>query len=108
MFEYDKHYRECAQNNQPFIKARTNPVNGLYNVQIDLITCNYNMSETGKEHIKKMFESEIEFVTSSNSSQSIPCEFSIGDELSWIDSVSPAHLNSFCEDLYNLSQQHTK
>ena len=36
MFEYDKYYRECRQQNKPFIKAKINPVHGNYFVQIDL------------------------------------------------------------------------
>ncbi len=41
MFEYDKHYRERAQNNHPFIKIRINQANGNYNIQIDLMLYNY-------------------------------------------------------------------
>ena len=45
MFEYDKHYRECQQQNKPFIKSKINPVHGNYTVTIDLMTCNYVFSE---------------------------------------------------------------
>ena len=44
MFEYDKYYRECKQLNKPFIKARINSRNKNYYVQIDLMTCNYELS----------------------------------------------------------------
>ncbi len=44
MFEYDKHYRKCKQLNKPFIKARINPKTRNYYVQIDLMTCNYELS----------------------------------------------------------------
>ena len=106
MFEYDKHYRECTQNNQPFIKARTNPSSGLCHVQIDLMSCDHHLSQTGKEHLKKTFEKEIEFVKSKQLNKSQSCDFSIDKELSWIDGVSPIHLNSFCEKLYDLSQKY--
>ena len=36
MFEYDKHYRECQQQNKPFIKSKINPSHGNYTVNIDL------------------------------------------------------------------------
>ena len=106
MFEYDKHYRECTQNNQPFIKARTNPSHGLYYVQIDLMPCDHLLSQSGKESLKKLFEEEIEFVKSSRLTQSQFCDFSIDEQLSWIDGVSSIHLNSFCERLYDLSQKY--
>ena len=41
MFEYDKHYRECQQQNKPFIKSKINPVHGNYSITIDLMTCDY-------------------------------------------------------------------
>lgn len=62
MFEYDKYYRECQQLNKPFIKARINPAHGSYYVQIDLMTCNYELSNQEQEEIKKLVQNEIEFV----------------------------------------------
>ena len=59
MFEFDKHYRECQQQNKPFIKAKINPVHQNYFVQIDLMTCNYNFSENDQKQVQKMIDDEI-------------------------------------------------
>ena len=64
MFEYDKHYRECQQQNKPFIKAKINPSHGNYYVQIDLITCNYELSNQEQDEIKKLAKNEINPVDS--------------------------------------------
>ena len=106
MFEYDKHYRECQQNNQPFIKARINPSNGNYYVQIDLMTCNYNLTPDGKKQVKQLFESEIAFLESNSYSKSSFKDYNIDKELSWIDGVLPVRLTPFCEKLYDLSQNY--
>ena len=45
MFEYDKHYRECQQQNKPFIKSKINPTHGNYTINVDLMTCNYVFSK---------------------------------------------------------------
>ncbi len=62
MFEYDKYYRKCAQINLPFIKARINQANRNYNVQIDLMPCNYIFSEEGIKYLKIFFENEIKYI----------------------------------------------
>ena len=64
MFEYDKHYRECQQSNKPFIKSRINPSHGNFFVQIDLMTCNYNLSELDQKEIQQLIHDEIKFVKS--------------------------------------------
>ena len=104
MFEYDRHYKECQQNNQPFIKARINPSNGNYYVQIDLMTCNYNFTLDGKNHVKQLFESEITFLKSGSYPKSSFNGYNIDKELSWFDGVMANRLISFCEKLYDLSQ----
>ena len=43
MFEYEKHYMQCKQLNKPFIKAKMNPRHENYYVQIDLMTCDYEL-----------------------------------------------------------------
>ena len=106
MFEYDKHYRECQQNNQPFIKARINPSNGNYYVQIDLMTCNYNLTVDGKNQVKQLFESEIAYLESNSYAKSSFKDYNVDKELSWIDGVLPSRLAPFCEKLYNLSQNY--
>ncbi|HET9009059.1 MAG TPA: hypothetical protein VFN17_02950 [Nitrosarchaeum sp.] len=106
MFEYDRYYRECQQNNRPFIKARINPSNGNYYVQIDLMTCHYNLTLDGQNQIKQLFENEISFIESQSLPKSSFKGYNIDKELSWFDGVLPTRLVSFCEKLYDLSQNH--
>jgi len=104
MFEYDKHYRECKQLNKPFIKAKINPRNRNYYVQIDLMTCNYVLSNQEQEEIKKLAQTEIEFVKL-NSKLDFQ-GFSIDKELAWFDGISHKHVDEFCENLYDLTQKY--
>ena len=53
MFEYDKHYRECKQQNKPFIKSKINPIHGNYSINVDLMTCNYVFSKSEQMEISK-------------------------------------------------------
>ena len=106
MFEYDRHYRECQQNNQPFIKARINPSNGNYYVQIDLMPCNYDLSLESKNQIKQLFENEIDFIKSTSKSKSSFNGYNIDKELSWFDGVIPSRMESFCDKLYEISQSY--
>jgi len=102
MFEYDKHYRMCQQQNMPFIKAKTNPVHGNYYVQIDLMTCDYDLTIQEQDEIKKLIQKEIKYVQSN-----LKFEFngfSITNELAWFDGVSSEHVDSFCNNLYDLTQ----
>jgi len=100
MFEYDKHYRECKQLNKPFIKARINPRNKNYYVQIDLMTCNYVLSNQEQEEIKKLVQTEIEFVKSNFQ------DYNIDKELAWFDGISAEHVDEFCTRLYDLTQKY--
>jgi len=94
MFEYDKHYRECKQLNKPFIKARINPRNRNYYVQIDFMTCNYELSNQEQEEIKKLVQNEIEFVSLSSKSDFLG--FNIDKELAWFDGISHENVDEFC------------
>ena len=104
MFEYDKHYRECKQLNKPFIKARINPRNRNYYVQIDFMTCNYELSNQEQEEIKKLVQNEIEFVNSSSKSDFLG--FNIDKELAWFDGISHENVDEFCKNLYDLTQNY--
>ena len=104
MFEYDKHYRECKQLNKPFIKARTNPRNGNYFVQIDLMTCNYTLSNQEQEEITKLIQLEIKFVKSHSKSNFQ--SFNIDKEFAWFDGISHEHIDKFCKNLYDLTQKY--
>ena len=100
MFEFDKHYRECKQLNKPFIKAKINPRNKNYYVQIDLVTCNYKLSNNEQEEIKKLVQNEIEFVKSNFQ------DYIIDKELAWFDGISHEHVDEFCKSLYDLTQKY--
>ncbi|MGY5152329.1 MAG: hypothetical protein ACW9XA_08680 [Candidatus Nitrosopumilus sp. bin_6a] len=103
MFEYDKYYRECQQENKPFIKAKINPLHKNYFVQIDLMTCNYELSASEQNSIKKLTQCEIDYVKS-NSKYDFQ-GFSIDKELAWFDGVSSEHIDDFCNSLYDLTQK---
>jgi hypothetical protein len=102
MFEYDRHYRQCQQSNQPFIKARINPSNGNYYVQIDLMTCNYDLTLSMQSQVKQLFENEISFLESYPKSSFKG--YNVNKELSWFDGVIPSRLVFFCEKLHDLSK----
>lgn len=104
MFEYDRHYRECQQSNQPFIKARINPINGNYYVQIDMMPCDYEFTIDGEKQIKKLFDDEVSFLKSYPKTSFKGSN--INKELSWFDGVLPDRLVSFCEKLYEISQNY--
>ena len=100
MFEYDKYYHECQQQNKPFIKAKTNPVHKNYFVQVDLMTCNYELSEGKQEQIRQLIVGEMEYVKSK-------CDydfggFSVTSELSWFDGISSERIDGFCSDVYDI------
>ena len=103
MFEYDKYYRECKQENKPFIKSKINPVHGNYSINVDLMTCNYVLLESEQNEIKKLIQDEIKFV---NSNCKNPFnDYTIDEELIWIDGVSSEHMHYFCNSIYDLSQK---
>ena len=104
MFEYDKHYRDCQQLNKPFIKARTNPKHGNYYVQIDMISCDYDLTTQEQNEIKKLVQHEIDFVKSKSNPVSL--EFKIDKEMSWFDGISSEHVDDFCVSLYDLVQKY--
>ncbi len=103
MFEYDKHYKECQQLNKPFIKARISPQHGNYFIQIDLMTCNYELTIPEQEEIKKLIQDEQKLMRSTDN---FNLEFHIDKELAWFDGISATNVNKFCENLYNLTQIH--
>ena len=103
MFEYDKHYRECKQENKPFIKSKINPVHGNYSINVDLMTCNYVFLESEQNEIKKLIQDEIKFVNLN--CKNLFNDYSINEELIWIDGVSSDHVDFICRSLYDLSQK---
>jgi hypothetical protein len=105
MFEYDKHYRDCQQQNKPFIKAKINPAHGNYHVQLDLMTCNYKLSDDMMEQISKSVQDEVNYVESNL--KYIFKDFSIDKELAWFDGVPSEHVDAFCNFLYDLTQKNS-
>ena len=103
MFEYDKYYRECQQQNKPFIKAKTNPVHGNYFIQLDLMTCNCELSDKIQKEIQKLVKDEMDYVKSNLTY--VFEGFSIDKELAWFDGVSSEHLDAFCNSLFDLLQK---
>ena len=100
MFEYDKHYRNCQQQNKPFIKAKINPKHGNYYVQIDLMTCIYDLSNQEQEEIKKLVKNEASFMESNSTN------YHIDKELAWFDGISSKHVDEFCNSLYDLTKKY--
>ena len=106
MFEYDKHYRDCQQHNQPFIKAKINPVHGNYYINVDLMPCRYIFSKEDQNEIEKLIHDEIQFVNS-NYDNSFT-DYSINEEVVWIDGVSAEHMDFLCMSLYDIIQKHNR
>ena len=104
MFELDKHYKQCKNNNQPFIKARKNPVDDNYLVQIDLITCDYTLTIDDQNNLKKLFEKETGFLVN-HSKNSIFKGSNVDEQLAWYDGILPDRLENFCEHLFTLSEK---
>jgi hypothetical protein len=107
MVELDRYSKECRKNNHPFIKARKNPVDDNYVVQLDLITCDYDLTIEVQNNVKKLFEKETNFLKSNNSRKSIFKGCNIDKELAWYDGILPERLDIFCENLFDLSDKST-
>ena len=103
MFEYEKFSRECQKNNQPFIKARKNPIDGNYLVNLDLITCDYVLTKNKENRIQKLFDEEKTITASKNYKNPIFKGSNIDKEFCWYDGVLPKRLDYFCSSLFDLS-----
>ena len=105
MFEYDKYFRQCKEQNKPFVKARTSPQGDDYFVQLDLITCNYELSEQSQKKIQQHAEKEIQFVNLNKENKFR--DYHIDKETAWFDGVSSEHVGIFCNTLYDLAQENS-
>lgn len=105
MFELDRHYRECQKSNQPFIKARKNPVDGNYLVQIDLGTCDYNLTKDDEIKIKNLFQNEIKYLENYNLNPSIYKGSNIDKEHVWYDGILSERLDDFCDSLFDIAKK---
>ncbi|HUU48873.1 MAG TPA: hypothetical protein VMW55_08835 [Nitrosopumilaceae archaeon] len=105
MFELDKHYRECQKQNLPFIKARKNPIDNNYVVKVDLITCKYNFTPEDEKNINLLFEKETNSQKIHNPKNLIFKGCNIDKELVWYDGILEERLDTFCQNLFNLSDK---
>lgn len=103
MFEFDKFYRDCKQQNKPFIKAKINPVHKNYFVQVDLMTCDYNLSKQTQLEINKLIQTEIDYVNLN--SKYVFEGYNIDKEIAWFDGVSVEHIDDFCNTLYDIIEK---
>jgi len=106
MFELDRYYKECQKNKVPFIKARKNPADNNYVVQLDLITCDYKLSKEGVTKISDFFQKETVFLKSEKSTKFVFKGCNIDKQLAWYDGILPPRLNNFCETLFDLSEKY--
>ena len=105
MFELDKHYRECQKQNFPFIKARKNPIDNNYVVQVDLITCNYNFTSEDEKKINLLFEKETSFQNLHNPKKQLFKGSNIDKQLTWYDGILEERLDTFCQNLLNFADK---
>lgn len=108
MFELDRYYKECKKNNLPFIKARKNPIDNNYLVQLDLLTCDFKLSKKGVAKIENLFQKEIQFLKLDNLTSSVFKGRNIDDKFVWFDGVLANRLNNFCESLFDLSLEYNQ
>lgn len=102
MFEFEKFYRECQKNNVPFMKAKKNPIDNNYLVQMDLMTCGNNLEMSNREKIKALFEKEKTFLKENNLG-TVFKGCNVNKEIVWFDGIIPKRLEFFCETLFDLS-----
>ena len=92
-FEYSRHYSDCRKNNQRFIKARINRQNGGYLVILDMATCEYRLSKPQQDRIAQVYE-KASFPNGHLEATSELCSF---------DGIVPDKLNSFLQEVYEIS-----
>ncbi|MBA4454272.1 MAG: hypothetical protein ACO2Y5_04170 [Nitrosopumilaceae archaeon] len=104
MFEFEKFYKECQKNNIPFVKAKKNPVDNNYLIQMDLMTCKKNLKADAQNKIYSLFEKEKEFLNENNH-DSVFKGCNVDKEIVWFDGILPKRLNYFCETLFDLGNK---
>lgn len=100
MFEFDKFARECQKNNQPFIRAKKNFVDGNYLVQGDIMTSKKKLDQKNQREIILFFEKEKNFLNENNL-ESVFKDYNVNEETVWFDGVLPNRLDMFCETLFD-------
>lgn len=102
MFEYEKFHSECKKNNLPCVKARKNPADGNYLVQMDLITRENFFSPQKQIEVKCLFKTETKFLQENNL-EKVFKGCNVNKEHVWYDGILPQRLENFCESLFELS-----
>ena len=105
MFELDRFQKECQKSNQPFVKARKNPVDNNYLVQLDLITCNYRLTLETQNRIREFFQDETSQLDKNGFSKSIVKGSNVNSEHAWYDGVLSDRLDKFCLTLFDLASK---
>ena len=79
-------------------------IHGNYTINVDLMTCNYVFSKSEQTIIEKLIHEEMLFV---NSNCKNPFnDYSIDEEVIWIDGVSITHMDKICICIYDLTQKY--
>jgi hypothetical protein len=104
MFEFDKFYRDCQKNKQPFLKAKKNPADDNYLIQMDIATGNKKIHLKTQKEIKLLFENEKIFLKG-NKLESVFKGCNVNGETAWFDGVLPKRLDKFCETLFDLCSE---
>ena len=104
MFEFDKFYRECQKNNQPFIKAKKNQIDGNYLIQIEIVTMSKYFQQKTQNQIQLLFDNEKTFLKENNL-ESVFKGSNVNKETAWFDGILPKRLDRFCEELFDLCSE---
>ena len=107
MFEFDKFYRECQKNKQPFIKAKKNPTDDNYLIQIDVMTTSKKFYPKTQNKIQLLFQNEINFLKRVKL-ESVFKGYNVNEETAWFDGILPKRLDRFCETLFDLCNEEYK
>jgi hypothetical protein len=68
------------------------------------MTCNYVLTKKEQDEIEKLIQSEINFVNFEGLNSFN--DYSINEEVVWIDGVSADHVDLICTSLFDLTQKY--
>ena len=95
-----KHWFNCNTENKPYIIATKNGRN--YNVSLDMYPAIYDLNKNGIELVKKAIKRECDAVESQRTRKQV-ISIAIGNVISRIGQVLPERVDSFCENLFEIS-----
>lgn len=70
---------------------------------MDLLTCDYDLSEKGKAKADNLFKRETGFLESITQKKTVFKGCNIDKEFAWYDGILPNRLEVFCQTLFDLS-----